>query len=320
MFRFRFKRRYLKFLLAFLIVVMIFVLTDYWHQAPKNLPAPTLEEIIFETNTNNDDIPVIDNPAFESVGMADQYLQNEGKGIVVLGKGEVRFYPYQILVWHFGVNDVLSGTPILVSYNPFCGSAIVFSRKISEETILQFKNSGKIYNNILLFSDGVENETLWNSLNGQALLGPGSGQSLSFLSSQIMTWKNFKENYPRGSVLSRETGFSRDYSKNPYSDYTNNNEIWFPLNKYDSSLPAKTFVYGLSVNNDRKAYPEDNLKSTKIIEEKLGEQNIRLVWDEKTETPHGYVLEDDGSLGEELILRPMYWLCWAADLPLAPPY
>jgi hypothetical protein len=47
--------------------------------------------------------------------------------------GEARAYPIAILVWHELVNDVLGGSPILVSYCPLCGTGIVFNRRVGGE-------------------------------------------------------------------------------------------------------------------------------------------------------------------------------------------
>ena len=63
-----------------------------------------------------DGIPALDNPTFISVAEADEWLQDAEAVQVVEINGDARAYPIQILIWHEGVNDVVGGEPIHVSY------------------------------------------------------------------------------------------------------------------------------------------------------------------------------------------------------------
>ena len=63
-----------------------------------------------------DDIPPIDEPQFETVAQADQWLQDrEAVEVVEIG-GDARAYPQQILIWHELVNDTVGGEPVTVTY------------------------------------------------------------------------------------------------------------------------------------------------------------------------------------------------------------
>lgn len=297
-----------KFRPIFLIIILIFLgalLREYFIHQPPEVLAPTLEELIVDSGVDNESMPAIDEPVFESVPSADAYLQNDGQGLVLIKNGQAKFYPFQILVWHNLVSDVWNGFPILVAYDPLCGSARVFERDTNEATVLEFKNSGQIYNSNLLFVD-KGTDSLWSSLTGEAITGSKIGQTLTPIPSLIMVWQNFKVNFPNGSVLSRETGVSRDYSKNPYGNYAETPEIRFPLTKMDASLPAKTFVFGYS----SVVYPEDNIKSSKSIDSVVDGRKIRMLWDDDLEAVRGFELEADESLGEEIALVPAYWFCW----------
>jgi|GEM_PF-2130431 len=307
---FKFSKTQRTFLIAAIIFVAIFVLTYRNYLPPTNLSEQTVEETIIDTGSNNENRPAIVEPNFESVPLADTYLQNEGQGIVLAsspsleaptlppGRG-VRFYPFQILVWHNLVNDVWNGQPILVAYDPLCGSAAVFERE--EEMV--FQNSGKIYNNSMLFSvEGVD--SLWRSIDGQII--SGAGETISSIPSYVMTWQSFKENFPNGSALSRETDVVRDYSHNPYGNYAETPAVWYPLTKYDSTYPAKTIVYGYG----SEVFPLDNIKSSG----KISGAEIDFVWNEDL----GTVIGLDKS-GEEVPLVNGYWFCWSANHPPDPP-
>lgn len=299
MFRLKFSKTHRLILIAAIIFVAIFVFTYRNFFLPKNLSQQTIEETIINTGSNNDTRPAIANPNFESAPLADTYLQDEGQGITLVKNGKARFYPFQILVWHNLVNDIWNGFPVLVVYDPLCGSSAVFERDTKDAAVLSFKNSGKIYNNMMLFSD-EGTDSLWGSLNGRALSGSKVGETLTALPSYVMTWQSFKENFPNGYVLSRETGVARDYSHNPYGNYAETSAVWYPLTKYDSTYSAKTIVYGY----ESEVFPLDNIKSSGIVRG----SEVDFIWDEELETVEGYDENEN-----EVALTPAYWFCWAAN-------
>jgi hypothetical protein len=296
--RFRFS-----LLFAGVILVAAFARTYFLQRVPEVALPVNTEESIINIGVSDESVPAIIDPVFETVPAADGYLQNDGQGIVLIDGKQAKFFPFQILVWHNLVNDFWNGSPILVVYDPLCGGAAVFERNNDSQV---FVNSGKIYNNSLLFRVS-EAETLWSSFSGKILSG-GSGE-LDKIPSLIMSWQNFRSSFPNGKVLSRETGSSRDYSENPYGSYSSSPDVWYPLTKYDSSLPAKTFVYGYG----DMAFPKDNIKSSGRIIAETGIGKIAFVWDGDLETVRGFESEPDESLGKEIALSPAYWFCWVAN-------
>ncbi|MFH1088912.1 MAG: DUF3179 domain-containing (seleno)protein [Candidatus Uhrbacteria bacterium] len=292
------------FIVIILILLGVFIREYFVHRPPEILAPASFEEIVIDSGVDNDSMPAINESVFESVAAADTYLENDGLGIALTENKIARFFPFQILVWHHLVNDVWGRVPILVSYNPLCGNSGVFESYTSEG-ILHFENSGQVLNNSFLMTD-KNSGSLWNPLSGQAISGTKTGQSLHRLNSTVMTWNSFKKNFSDGEVLSRETGFTRDYSKNPYGDYFTSPDILFPLSKYDASLSAKTLVYSYG----SLVYPEDNIKNSKSIVDEVDGKKISLLWDEDWQTVRGFELAEDGSLVDEVPLVPMYWMCW----------
>ncbi|MXZ91334.1 MAG: DUF3179 domain-containing protein [Chloroflexi bacterium] len=63
-----------------------------------------------------DGIPSIDEPAFESVGEADEWLSDPEAVQVVDLNGDVRAYPVQVMVWHELVNDTVGGEPVVITF------------------------------------------------------------------------------------------------------------------------------------------------------------------------------------------------------------
>ncbi len=73
-----------------------------------------------------DGIPAIDDPRFVSVGQADEFLEDREPVAVLQRGGEVRAYPFQILIWHEIVNDEIAGEPVAVTFCPLCNSTVAF--------------------------------------------------------------------------------------------------------------------------------------------------------------------------------------------------
>lgn len=174
-----------------------------------------------------DGIPAIHDPEFETQSQASDWLDDEGLGILYKDEDEVRFYPYAVLYWHEIANDVVNGKPISVTFCPLCGSAIVFDRTVDGK-VEQFGVSGKLWESNLLMYD-FETESLWSQILGEAVVGEKTGQVLEILPADTLSFGEVKANFPEAEVLSKNTGFRRDYGASPYGNYETNDALYFPV-------------------------------------------------------------------------------------------
>ncbi len=184
-------------------------------------PAPLIDpDEIRSGGPPPDGIPPIDNPEFVSVAQADEWLADTEPVLLLDIDGDVKVYPVQILIWHEIVNDVVGGVPVTVSYCPLCNSAITFERTVrGVETT--FGTSGSLYIANLVMYDRAT-ETLWNQLDGRAVVGLLTGEVLNQISSPMVAWADVRETQPDALVLDRErTGASRAYGTNPYTGLDN---------------------------------------------------------------------------------------------------
>ncbi|HBY59063.1 MAG TPA: hypothetical protein DEH78_04535, partial [Solibacterales bacterium] len=163
-----------------------------------------------------DGIPSIDKPRFVPAVTVD-WLAPKELVIAFNSAGPPRAYPLQILMWHELVNDTAGEQPILVSYCPLCNSALVFDRRVSGAT-LEFGVSGMLRNSDMVMYDR-QTDSLWQQITGEAIVGHHTGGTLRILPSQMIPFDQFQQSYPNGLVLSRDTGFQRDYGRNPYTGY-----------------------------------------------------------------------------------------------------
>lgn len=165
-----------------------------------------------------DGIPPIDDPVFLSVAENLEILPANEPVVVLEINGDARAYPVRAMVWHEIVNDTVGGIPVSVTYCPLCNSAATYARTINGvETT--FGTSGRLFASALVMYDRAT-ETLWTHYNGLAVIGVLTGTELEEFSSPLMAWDQFRSIYPTGKVLDwTQTGYSRDYGRNPYTGY-----------------------------------------------------------------------------------------------------
>ena len=113
------------------------------------------------------------------------------------------------------------------------------------------------------------------SLGGSKLPVPASSEisqdfDLARLPSQITSFEEFANAYPNGQVLSRDTGYRRNYGDNPYRGYDDINNVPFLLSDpADPRLPAMERVLNISVNDKHRVYPFSAFNDEPVINDKF---------------------------------------------------
>ncbi len=255
-----------------------------------------------------DGIPSIDNPKFVSVEEADQWIQDNELVLAIIYKDVKRVYPLQILVWHEIVNDFIAGDPILITYCPLCGSGIAYERTLGGETV-EFGTSGKLFNSNLVMYDR-KTDTYWQQIDGKAIVGELTGQELKEISIDTVVWRDWKKAHADSEVLSQNTGFNRNYGRDPYGNYYEDSFLLFPIENQDDRVHPKTVIFGIEINDNFKAYKEDDLKETGMIEDEFFGVNIILERDEA-----GIVKITNLDTGEEIVKERDFWFAWYAFHP-----
>jgi Protein of unknown function (DUF3179) len=224
-----------------------------------------------------DGIPAIDHPNFVSTAEADQFLSPREPVAVLEPGGDARAYPLQILVWHEIVNDTVGGRPIAVTYCPLCNSALVFDRRVADRT-LTFGTTGNLRGSDLVMWDR-QTQSWWQQITGQAVVGDLTGARLGALSAQTLSWAAFRRTYPSGDVLSRRTGFDRDYGTNPYTGYERPNERPFLYDgRLDARLPPKERVASVTVGRDTAVVPFSRLARNPVASFQLGGRPVVVLY------------------------------------------
>jgi len=272
--------------------------------------AKVAKEDLLQGCFGKDCIPSIDNPKFESVQEADTWLLADDRIFALDFNGVVRAYPQRIMNWHEIVNDEANGTPIAITFCPLCGSALAFERTV-DGVITEFGVSGKLHNSDLVMYDRHEGN-LWQQITGEAIVGPAARRSETLVKVPIITvlWSQWKAEHLDTQVLSRNTGFTRNYDQYPYGTYEEDDQLLFGVEGLDRSLQIKTPVYGVEIDGLSKAYPEEVFENNSEFSDLLGDVSLNLKKDSD-----GDIFITRTDTGEQIIPIRLFWFAWAAFHP-----
>jgi hypothetical protein len=222
-----------------------------------------------------DGIPALDEPKFISVADATKQFGAREPVIVATYNGEARAYPLQILIWHEIVNDEVGGMPISVTFCPLCNASIIFDRRHRGQ-VLDFGTTGKLRNSDLIMYDR-QTETWWQQFDGKGIIGQYAGDTLTQLPTRIVAFEDFAGSHPGGKVLSQETGYYRDYGRNPYSGYDDiNNSPFLLRGSVDPRLPPMERVLAVSHAGSHRLYPFATLGNEPVINDTFGDLHVAV--------------------------------------------
>jgi hypothetical protein len=238
-----------------------------------------LRENIMEGGPGKDGIPSIDSPSFVA---ADEVDLSDGEPVFGVAFGDdVRTYPQSILVWHEIVNDTLADVPVSITYCPLTGTAMGFYR--GETT---FGVSGRLVNNNLVMYDRAT-DSRWQQVAATSIEGSREGDSLREFEVTWTTWSAWRDRYPGTRVLSTETGYARDYTRDPYGDYNprsgyydrTNDATIFPKLAEDDRLPAKAVVAGARTTEGAIAFEKQLVRTERVVSGSAGGTPVVAVYD-----------------------------------------
>jgi hypothetical protein len=258
---------------------------------------------------SRDGIPAIDRPRFVSARDAD-FLDTNHQVLGLARGGEAKAYPIAIMNWHEIVNDRLGGERVAITYCPLCGTGVAFVSRARGRD-LRFGVSGLLYNSDVLLYDR-ETESLWSQIRRQAVTGPMKGEKLVALPLTHTTWRAWRQEHPDTWVLSTDTGFRRDYERDPYAGYASESGLFFPVRAESRRYHPKERVLGLEIDGRFKAYPFAELSRLDggEVRERFVGREIRICFDRDSESAQAF-----GPEGEQIPAITGFWFAWYAFHP-----
>ena len=282
-----------------------------------------------------DGIPAIDNPQFITATDAN-WLSDDARVMGVLHNGIAKAYPIAILDWHEIVNDRFGAgaeNALVITYCPLCGTGVVYQAAPTGD-VLSFGVSGLLYNSDVLLYDR-QTESLWSQLQNRAIAGIYKGRSLQPVTAQYTRWEDWLAQHPQTLVLSRETGYTRDYRRSPYGNYDTSTTLYFPVSFLSKAYHPKERILGLELNGEFKAYPFAELaklKSQGQISDEFAGQQVLIRYDAEQRSGRIWLLTPkdtiesslndsvkdvqlDNKTDKELPVVNSFWFAWYAFHP-----
>jgi len=267
-----------------------------------------------------DTIPAIDEPRFDDADDISDLLRPESLVVGLELAGDARAYPTNLLSLHEVVNDVVGGTPVVVTWCPLCITALAFERRV-EERELTFGVSGYLYSRNLVLFDR-ESGSLWSQLLGGAVTGERRGTKLRGVPIVHETWEAWRSKHPHSRVLSFErdefaarftdpdvvaTSMGEERTDAPYEAYMTKVPYYYRAQR--GPLAGAARVYGIVVRGRAKAYPFLELRQRRVIRDEVAGVPIAIRYDDEAFSAAAF------AGGVQLPGTFSYWFAWRSIHP-----
>jgi hypothetical protein len=240
-----------------------------------------------------DGIPPHENPIYESVASAGEWLHERDPVFVVESQEGVRLYPQPIMVWHEIVNSRFNGRASALTYCPLVGVAIGYYTDFNEPDTT-FGTSGKLVNNNLIMYDR-QTGSYWPQILGEAITGPSHAFRLEAFPVYWAQWADAATAYPDAEVLSRDTGFFKPYGFDPYGDYPGERGYYFTdrllfSNMHeDDRLGLKQPIIGIKTSCGTAALPKNSLSTDQpFLNLTVADAPVVVFYDEALDTVRSF--------------------------------
>ena len=179
--------------------------------------------------------------------------------------GEAKAWPIRFLVYHHQVQDTIGGRAILVTYCSVCRTGRIFKPIVGgqHET---FRLVGMDTFNAM-FEDR-RTGSWWRQATGTAVAGPLKGTRLTELDASQLTLRQFFALHPNGVVMQPDPTFASRYDTEGRFE---RGESRGDLTRTDpGSWNDKSWVVGIDRGTASKAYDWNDLKTRRIINDRVG--------------------------------------------------
>ncbi len=184
----------------------------------------------------------------------------------------------------------------------------MYSRQVGEKEFT-FGVSGMIYKaNVMMYVR--QTESLWSQVRREAVTGPMTGARLKVLPSTLTTWQKWLKQHPQSEVLSMNTGYSRDYSRDPYADYYQSRKGFLSFFKPGPGEEEKALVAGITLDGSARAYPLALLRQKNILADTLGGTTLTVTYTADSDQVSIRTADD-----EEIMPLILYWFVWKSMYP-----
>lgn len=233
----------------------------------------------------------------------------DGLVVGVENNGKAKAYPIEIIGYHHQVRDTVGGQPVMVTYCTVCRTGRVFSPEVDGKTET-FRLVGMDHFNAM-FED-QSTGSWWRQVSGEAVAGPLKGQQLREIFSEQMTLNAWLALHPASEIMQPDTVFNEAYEG---LKGFNKGTIESSLEGRDSlSWKEKSWVVGVKIGNQARAYDWNDLATTRVINDTLSKTPIAILLQNDSATFHvlkrdslSFSFDPDGDLQDRQTKSKWTW-------------
>jgi hypothetical protein len=261
---------------VFGLMILAGLFRAHWHRKWKwllALPLLILVAVIYMANFKMAADAMFKQPKQFVLVSADKNKVDSNRLVIGVSiNGEAKAYPIQFMGYHHHVQDTVGGKPIMVTYCTVCRTGRVFEPIVNGKHE-KFRLVGMDHFNAML--EDATTKSWWRQVNGEAIAGKLKGQHLPEVYSTQTSLAEWLRLNPNSLVMQADPAFTDSYSKTTrYEDGTSRDN----LTGTDSlSWKNKSWVIGIKVGEERKAYDWNQLKKERIIHDKINNTPVMIV-------------------------------------------
>ena len=264
------------FRVLFGLMIIIGLLRTKWHRKWKwalLFPIGLLLAAIYMTNF----VMAADHMFYQPqkvlmANAADNTVDSNRLIIGVTNNGEAKAYPIRFLGYHHQVQDTIGGKPVIVTYCTVCRTGRVFEPVVNGKHE-KFRLVGMDHFNAM-FEDETT-KSWWRQVNGEAITGKLKGHQLPEVFSTQTSLANWLKLNPGSLIMQPDPAFIASYDTTLKYESGKSKST---LTGTDSlSWKDKSWVIGVKLGEEKKAYDWIDLKKQRIIHDKIGDIPVLLV-------------------------------------------
>lgn len=203
---------------------------------------------------------------------ADNKVDSNRLVIGVVDSGIAKAYPIQYLGYHHFVYDTINGKNILITYCTVCRTGRVFDPTVNGK-LEKFRLVGMDHFNAMI--EDATTKSWWQQATGEAIAGKLKGTKLKEIHSTQTSLAQWQQLYPNSAIMQADVENIKNYDTTfKYESGKSKNK----LTGTDSlSWQNKSWVVGVKMNNDSKAFDWNELKKKRLLQSKVGNTNVFVV-------------------------------------------
>ena len=132
-----------------------------------------------------------------------------------------------------------------------------------------------------------ETGSWWQQISGEAILGPMKGRRLNQVFHDELSFATWKNEKPQGRILRPDDKTAVRYASKDWEESIARLPVVTPLSD-NQPLAPRTLIAGITINNESKAYPFEELKKPLAVLDTLGNTPLLILLDEDKKSARAF--------------------------------